>query len=306
MARTSPQTERLVDTIDFLVTAPHQPRTLTEIARQLGVDKATCLPMLTELTKLGWLVKSPDKKNYRLGPRLVAIGQAADEALDIVSISAQLRAELADELHCAVALISRSSDALVVTAITQPHSGRCGTLGMQSGDRLPFRPPLGGVLVAWSSPYTTEQWIAKASASVEHKEAYRRALMRIRDRGYGVEQFESEAVSMTQVVEERTLEAFGSRRMNLILGSLWDELQVEWLVEDVVAADTYHPVSISAPVFASGPDAQTAVCALDTGPAYGDAVDRIGRRVAEVGRAISSRAAGFHHPTSSGSRTPPS
>ena len=77
MARSSPQTERLVDTLELLAAVPTEGRTLAEIARHLGVDKATCYPMLTELTKLGWLVRHPRRKTFHLGPSLVTLGRAA-------------------------------------------------------------------------------------------------------------------------------------------------------------------------------------------------------------------------------------
>ena len=76
MPRSSPQTERLVDTIELLAAVPAEGRTLADIARHLAVDKATCYPMLTELTRLGWLVRHPRRKTFHLGPSLVTLGRA--------------------------------------------------------------------------------------------------------------------------------------------------------------------------------------------------------------------------------------
>lgn len=294
MARRSPQTERLVEIIDYLASTPQQPRNLTDIARQLGVDKTTCIPMLTELTSVGWLVKSPDNKEYQLGPRLVALGHAAAEASHGVLVAAPYMTELADELGCACALIIRSSDGLVVAATAQPGGSRLGTLGMRSGDRLHFRPPLGGVFVAWANHYTAERWIARSPGALAPEECahYRRGLAKIRARGYGVEQFKPEPRSMTDLVEDRTSSSYGSRRTDLIVHGLWDELAVEWLMDDIMDDETYYPVSINAAVFDSNFNAQSAVCALDTGRASGVEVCRIGHRVADVARTITQSITG--------------
>ena len=293
MVRKSPQTERLVEVVDFLATAPQRARNLTEIARQLGVDKATCLPMLAELTNVGWLVKSPDKKSYRLGPRLVAIGHAATEALDVVNLAEPVLADLADELQCACALIIRSSDELVVGAIAQPTAARSGTLGLRAGDRIPFRPPLGGILMAWADRYTIERWIDRStSTTLAEREYYRNALVFIRERRYSVEQFAPGPLTMSELVEDRTNAAFGSRRMDLIVHGPQTSLPAKSLITEISDDTTYYPVSINAAVFDSYFNAQSAVCALDSGQSSGLEVDQIGRRVVEAAIAISNKAAG--------------
>ncbi|KAF0960267.1 IclR family transcriptional regulator [Rhodococcus sp. T7] len=291
MTRRSPQTERLVEVVDFLATTPQRAVNLTDIARQLDVDKATCLPMLAELTRVGWLVKNPDNKSYRLGPRLVALGHAATEALDVVSLAGPLLTDLADELRCACALIIRSSNELAVATIAQPKGERCSTLGLRPGDRIAFRPPLSGILMAWENRYAIERWIDRApTATPEERQYYRETLARIRDRRYSVEQFEPTPQSMTELVEDRTSATFGSRRMELLVRG--SNLSAESLVSDIAPEATYYPVSINAAVFDGNLHAQSAVCALDTGKASGAEVDLIARRVVDVAAAISDRAAG--------------
>lgn len=80
MARPSPQTERLVSLVDAIAARPDEGLTLSEIARHLAVTPATCHPMLVSLAELGWLVRHPVRRTYRLGPALIAVGRAAARA----------------------------------------------------------------------------------------------------------------------------------------------------------------------------------------------------------------------------------
>jgi DNA-binding IclR family transcriptional regulator len=69
MARRSPQTERLVEIVEFLAAHADQGYRLADLARLVGMDKSTCYPMLVELVRVGWLTKDPANKAYRLEPR---------------------------------------------------------------------------------------------------------------------------------------------------------------------------------------------------------------------------------------------
>src|SRR5439155_898932 len=82
--RGSPQTERLVETIELLAARRHVGATATAIARHLGVDRATCYPMLRELCHFGWLMRDAPTKRFFLGPALIAVGATATTAVDVI------------------------------------------------------------------------------------------------------------------------------------------------------------------------------------------------------------------------------
>ena len=87
VARPSPQTNRVVALVEILSARPNESLTLAELTRRLGVNKSTCYSMLQALTEVGWLLRDPFHKTYRLGPALVAVGRAASSgfpALDFV------------------------------------------------------------------------------------------------------------------------------------------------------------------------------------------------------------------------------
>jgi DNA-binding IclR family transcriptional regulator len=87
VARPSPQTNRVVALVEILAARPNEALTLADVTRRLGVNKSTCYSMLQALTEVGWLLRDPFHKTYRLGPALVAVGRAASSgfpALDFV------------------------------------------------------------------------------------------------------------------------------------------------------------------------------------------------------------------------------
>ena len=150
MARRSPQTERLVEMVEYLAADPHREYQLTELARLVNLDAATCHPMLTELTRVGWLVKDRVRKTYRLGPRLIAVGAAAQASLQIATYARPEMLRLSADTGVPACLFIPSSDDLVIADLTYPDGTDTGHLPLQAGDHIEFGPPLGAVLAAWA------------------------------------------------------------------------------------------------------------------------------------------------------------
>jgi DNA-binding IclR family transcriptional regulator len=61
---------KLLETVDF-----HGPLSISALARELGVDKATASRMVTACESDGWLVR--DEEGVRIGPRSALLGQGA-------------------------------------------------------------------------------------------------------------------------------------------------------------------------------------------------------------------------------------
>src|SRR5690606_6335189 len=77
VARPAPGAERTVAVLELMAAHPDERCTLSEVARRCGLNRATAHALLSALTARGVLVRHPDEKRYSLGPRLVAIGEAA-------------------------------------------------------------------------------------------------------------------------------------------------------------------------------------------------------------------------------------
>lgn len=290
MPRPSPQTERLVEILEFLTADTTQQRSLADIARMLQVDKATVHPMLSELTRRGWLVRHPQRKTYQLGPRLVPIGDAARGATNVVDIARPALASLADEVGAACAAIITSGNDLVVAEIVQPRGVRRGTLGQQIGDRIEIRPPLAGIFMAWADEPAVTEWIARdVTRSAATDEAhYRAVLAAIRDRGYGVECHAVDRSSLGKQLEEQLHAARGKAREALLQAQYETLLRPEMAAATLEPDEQYVPFSINAPVFDDSARPVLAICAYDFPRLSAAEVNSIGLTVRATARGVTN------------------
>jgi DNA-binding IclR family transcriptional regulator len=283
MARSSPQTERLISIVDLLAADPGRGRGLAELARHLGVDKATCLPMIQELVRAGWLVRHPTRKDYRLGPALVPVGRAAASTVDVVDAARPRLAGLADALGAAAGAVIPSGEELVLAELLQPAAGRRGALGLRLGDRFPLRPPLGAVFVAWAGAEATSRWLDRRAAAPDNeiRAWYRDVLEVVRGRGYVVEQDRPERPETPSGASAPELRL--SRRLHAeSRGRMADEV----LIGALGAANRYAAFSVNAPVLDRNGATALAVCAFLDPPS-----ERSGANIAAIGELVRAAAA---------------
>lgn len=289
MPRPSPQTERLVEILEFLAADTAQQRSLADIARMLHVDKATVLPMLSELARRGWLVRHPQRKTYQLGPRLVPIGDAARGATNVVDIARPALASLADELGAACAAIITSGNDLVVAEIVQPRGVRRGVLGQQIGDRIEIRPPLAGIFMAWADEQAVSSWLERdvtGSPSPDVEAHYRSVLAAIRGRGYGVECHSAERSPLSLQLEQQLDTVRGRAREALQQSQFENLLRPEMAAGVLDESQQYIPFSINAPVFDDSARPVLAICAFDFPPMSAAEVNSVGLTVRATARRV--------------------
>jgi len=297
MVRTSPQTERLVEVVEMLTDCGTAGRSLAEIARHLCVDKATCYPMLMELTRVGWLHRHPRRKTFHLGPRLVAVGRAAETAIDIVDLARDGLGALADRTGTPCLAIAPSGEDLVVAAIvTARGQAQRRALGLRAGDRIALRPPLGSVLIAWSPAERIGQWLDRRfpdHGAVDERSHYEATLDFVRDRGYAVEEFPPSPLALGELLEALAGSQYGSSRAARLVGDQVDQLRDVVLVGDLDPDGEYWPVSINAPVFDRTGNVALALCIVDLhGPLSGHTIAELGQDVAAVAQSVTDHANG--------------
>lgn len=281
MARRSPQTERLVDVIEFLAQRPEGHYRLTELARAVGADKATCYPMLTELTRAGWLVKDPKRKTYQLGPRLGRIGAAAAPPSSLAVMAKAEMTDLSRRLGCLVALIVPSADDLVIAEVARTD-GNAMKPDLQPGDRISFQPPLGTVLVAWSDVRTVDAWLGRDPGSNATFADYWRVLTRIRERHYAVELVPTMPGRSCEATVEQIGRAYGSARADSLAAVLGSAVLADMpLIDDT---SVYAPLSINAAVFNAPGYPIAVLCAADLSAGL------TGAQIHEIGIAITDAA----------------
>ena len=182
MARPSPQTNRVVALVEILSARPNEALTLAEVTRRLGVNKSTCYSMLQALTEVGWLLRDPFHKTYRLGPALVAVGRAASSgfpALDFVR-PAMIELSRSGGSHCLALAVASEH----VTVVDQVRDVRAVGAPIGHG-YIPLRPPFGAAVAAWSLPEVARRWLSLAPPGTADR--YAAALAMVRTRGFVVE-----------------------------------------------------------------------------------------------------------------------
>ncbi|MEU8803252.1 helix-turn-helix domain-containing protein [Spirillospora sp. NPDC048819] len=201
MARPAPSVERTVKLLKFLADHPKERFSLSDIARSLDFNKATCHAMLIELVNEGMLIRHPADKTYGLGPALVNLGTAAaldaHEALDIAKAE---MAAIHSDLQVSCVAASAVGPDMVVMARKDVDRPLFGYLPV--GNRSPIVPPYGKEFLAWAREAEVEAWLDRAdpALSEEERAGYYRELNAVRLTGYHATTFD-QAMMLARIVE---------------------------------------------------------------------------------------------------------
>jgi DNA-binding IclR family transcriptional regulator len=277
--RTSPPTERVVAVLDFLARRPHDRFGLSELARRLGLSKPTCLGILTTLVESDFLIRDGADKAYRLGPKLISLGHAAQESMRVSPAAHEELRRLSSIYGTTAALSAVIDDRITLLELVGPpgadvgvSEGRSGATGgfVRVGQSYPFAPPVGLMFVLWDDE-ALRDWLAREPTIPLRTDSDRldRVIEECRTSGYLVERLTP-----------------GGRRLYALMAGMSSELPDELrallseLVSDVgervylrseATARQRHDVSvISAPVF-DHHRRQAMVVSLQIGRALSDA-----------------------------------
>ncbi|MFT6052753.1 MAG: DNA-binding IclR family transcriptional regulator [Halioglobus sp.] len=189
MALFSQPTARALAILDLLMANPHQAFGLTEMTRRLNLNKATCHAILTTMANYGFLVQHPKTKAYRLGPSIIAAGNAAFAQFPVLEYARPELEGLQNDLGIGFAVTGRSKLHMVLLALY----GHATPLidSFQLGLRLPNTAPVAACFTAFSPAAPLEDWLTRAHTSRgEYHEKLdqklRVSLISIRARGYEV------------------------------------------------------------------------------------------------------------------------
>ncbi len=246
--------------LELLASHPDERFTLSEVARRCSLNKATAHALLSTLAERGVLLRHPDEKRYSLGPRLVAIGDAARRGYTAVDFAPAVLDGLAAATgHCARAW-RVSGDHMVCVAQAGPGANSTGGERERGGPpapvSLPLVPPVGLVFMAWSDAPTVEAWLARAGAGETVGSAVE-ALPAIRRQGFAVMEASAEWRALTRTGAGAH---GGAARGRLVDDAATPAAQRELLravahqplvVGQLTAGRSYHPADVTAPVFGS-------------------------------------------------------
>jgi IclR family acetate operon transcriptional repressor len=135
--------------------AAGQPMRLTALANQLGESKAKMHRHLSTLKFLGFVDQDSQTECYRLGPKLVHIGQAANDQFDLRRLAEPYMIRLRDLTHQTVVLsMPASGDAIVNAVVDSPN---LVTISVRLGYRLPAHASAQGRVTLAFTPSATQQ-----------------------------------------------------------------------------------------------------------------------------------------------------
>lgn len=171
---------------------PHP--SLTDIARHVGLTKATCLRFLRTLQEEGYVDYDDVLKRYQLRPLVLELGYAALASLSLPTMATPEMQALADETGGAVNLSVLEGDEVVILArtIAQAEKRKLVTMNLHVGMRLPAHcTTMGRILVGISHPdipaFVNTMRIEKVTTkTIVDREALSSAIAQAASRGYEV------------------------------------------------------------------------------------------------------------------------
>lgn len=281
MSRRTPAVDRAVALMSFLADHPDEAFTLTELARELDINKATAHSLVATLVDVGWVLRDA-RKQYRLGPGLIAIaGVAANRHQLALNAARDRMRALVDEfgLRClASGLVGRE---IVVLAVEgpQPPAGITAEVGLRS----PLELPQAATFLAWSDEATIDKWLLGDAPAYEEQVAkrYHDVLAHVRSQGYALIPPLSGRDRISELLVELS-RGMPSPRARHALRELLEDLEreeVDLVVTDIRASRQYDGGFLGAPVFDQAGQVVMVIGLVDFGPTVSGAVmlERVAR-----------------------------
>ena len=168
---------------------------VSELSRELGLSRSTTHRYIATLTSLGYLQQDAETKRYRLGPRVLDLGFAAINSMDIREISVPHLQALSDATGFTVNLaILDGADVVYIERCRTSRSGqRQIDLNLHVGSRLPaYCTGLGKALLAFVPEDRLEEildqadLVARGPNTITDRAALRAELERVRAMGLAV------------------------------------------------------------------------------------------------------------------------
>jgi len=168
---------------------------IAELAREVGLTKSTTHRYAATLTRLGYLQQDTATRKYRLGPRVVDLGFAAINSMEITRIAAPHLQALSDETGLAVSMaVLDGTDIVYVQRCRSAREGRFGIdLNLHVGSRLPaYCTAMGKVLLAYQEAEILERLVDRMDLvqrgpnTLIRRDCLLTALRRVRQTGLAV------------------------------------------------------------------------------------------------------------------------
>jgi IclR family transcriptional regulator, pca regulon regulatory protein len=194
---------------------------VADLARAVGLNKSTTYRYVATLARLGYLQQDPETKKYSLGPKVVDLGFAAINSMEITRIAAPYLQTLSDETGYTVSMAVL--DGADIVYVDRRRSGRATSfamaLNLHVGSRLPaYCTSMGKVLLAYREPGALRALLDRTDLArrgpktITNREQLTVALGRIRHTGLAVndEELAAGLRSVAAPVRDRTGEVMAA------------------------------------------------------------------------------------------------
>ncbi|MCG0276309.1 MAG: IclR family transcriptional regulator [Thermosediminibacteraceae bacterium] len=169
---------------------------VTELSSRVGLHKSTVHRILNTLLRMGYVEQNPKSEKYRLGTKLLYLGGAILDRMDIRKESHELLKQLAEEVNETVHLVIPDNDkALYIDKIDSKRTIR---MYSQIGRHVPLHASaVGKAILAFSSPEYVQKVIKKGldrytRNTIVDPDRLIEHLKEIRAQGYAVDDEENE------------------------------------------------------------------------------------------------------------------
>lgn len=242
--RTSNAADRVVTLLQYLAERPTEGFTISELSRRLEISKATCHALAGSLIEAGWLTRDPSNMHVTLGPAVFAAGARFMKSPGEFTEYARPEMEFLSAKYAAqgVATIPVGDEIVVTDTFGSP-----GAPGIANhvGQRIPLRPPLGFIYVAWSDEEERAIWQGYESDAVAE------VLRVVRERGFSV----ALNLDVPPAIEKIIREVQATRsptEIEAVVSSVLDALRLHEYTALAIARDQEYRVrNVSVPVFDS-------------------------------------------------------
>ena len=188
---------------------------IADLARAVGLNKSTTHRYVATLAKLGYVQQDPETKRYSLGPRVVDLGFAAINSMEITRVAGGYLQALSDETGYTVSMSVLDGPDIVY--VDRRRSGRASNFAMglhlHVGSRLPaYCTSMGKVLLAFCDPAELRALLDRTDLArrgpktITAREQLMAALARVRHTGIAVndEELAAGLRSVAAPVRDRT------------------------------------------------------------------------------------------------------
>jgi IclR family acetate operon transcriptional repressor len=182
-ARRVAAVERALAVLDAVAAAPDEIGT-NELARRTGLNASTVSRLLASLVAAGLVDHDADSGRYRLGVRMIGLGNAVLARLDLRALARPHLEALVEETgETATLSMSGEPDAITVDFVQSPSSVQSvATVGRPS---IAHATATGKVLLAFGRDHLPRGPLrAFTERTITKRPALRRELERVRKRGY--------------------------------------------------------------------------------------------------------------------------